>query len=151
MNDKSKVTIISQLIIALAIFFGGVYVGTSLLPQASPDGQIREVSTQVQSVSLMIDYGGGNIVSFSDIVIEGEESLFDVIQSTVEENNIPLGFKDFGGELGVFIESINGVPGESSNRWWQYWVNNKYGEIGVSSYTVKSGDVIELKFVEGQE
>lgn len=143
--------VISKLIIALAIFFGGVYVGASLEPHAPTGGQIQQGSDQVQSVSLMIDYGGGNITSFLDISIEGQEFLFDVIQSTVEENDIPLRFKDFGGELGVFIESIDGVPGESNNKWWQYWVNNEYGKIGVSSYTVKQGDVIELKFVEGQE
>ena len=151
MNDRSKIAIISKLIIALAIFFGGVYVGASFISQAPPTGQIREVSDQEQSVSLMIDYGEGSVISFLDISIEGKMSLFDVIQSTAEENNIPLGFKDFGGELGVFIESIDGVPSESSDKWWQYFVNNKYGEIGVSSYIVKQGDVIEFKFIEGQE
>lgn len=151
MKDRSKITIISQLIIALAIFFGGVYVGASTSPQASNPEQIQQRNDQVQSVSLMIDYGEGNIISFFTIAIKEDESLFNVIQSTMEENSIPLGFKDFGGELGVFIQSINGVPADSSDKWWQYWVNNVYGKIGVSSYTVKSGDVIELKFVKGQE
>ena len=151
MNNKSKITIISQLIIALAIFFGGVYVGGVFISQAPTESQIREVSDQMQSVSLMIDYGEGNIVSFLDISIEGKVSLFDVIQSTAEENNLPLGFKDFGGELGVFIESIDGIGGKGGDKWWQYFVNNKYGEIGVSTYMVTQGDVIELKFIEGQQ
>lgn len=151
MNEKSKITILSQLIIALAIFFGGVYVGASLEPQAPLENDAQQVSEHEQSVSLMIDYGEGDIVSFLDIPTQEGESLFDVIYSVTEENNLPLGFKDFGGELGVFIESINDVPEEPSDKWWQYWVNNKYGEIGVSSYEVKSGDIIELKFVEGHE
>ena len=151
MNNKSKITIISQLIIALAIFFGGVYIGASITPQVQDTAQIRKGNEQAQSVSLMIDYGEGDITSFLNIPLEEGESLFDVVKSTTEENNIPLGFKDFGGELGVFIESINGVPDGTSSKWWQYFVDNKYGEIGVSSYIVKPGDVIEFKFIKGQE
>jgi len=57
----------------------------------------------------------------------------------------------FGGELGIFIESINGVPeGVAKDKWWQFWVNNQYSNVGASAYTVNPGDIIEWKFTKGQ-
>ena len=66
-------------------------------------------------------------------------------------NDMEFSYTDYGGDLGVFIESINSVGNDTEgNKWWQYWVNDKHAEIGVSSYLVQPEDVVEFKFIESQ-
>ncbi len=67
-----------------------------------------------------------------------------------ESKELEINYKDYGGDLGLFIEKIDGVGGDDSGRWWQYWVNNIYSLVGVSAYDVKKGDVIMFKYTSQQ-
>lgn len=51
--------------------------------------------------------------------------------------------KSFSG-LGEYVESIDGVKPDSKH-FWSFYVNGKSSNVGASSYTTKSGDVIEWK------
>jgi nickel-dependent lactate racemase len=51
---------------------------------------------------------------------------------------------DYGGGMGVFINSIASSK-NTKDKWWQYWVNGEYAKVGVSNYRPSSGDVIEFK------
>jgi hypothetical protein len=52
--------------------------------------------------------------------------------------------KDFGKDLGEFVESIEGVkPGK--DEFWSFYVNGKQAQVGASSYVTKKGDVIEWR------
>ena len=107
--------------------------------------------TQVQTASIMIDYGSGKIQTYRDLPITATSTAFDVLKSVVDANNLNLGFKDYGKSMGIFIESIGDVGKDpAGKKWWQYWVNNSYSQVGVSNYNVKPGDVIEFKFIQGQ-
>jgi len=48
--------------------------------------------------------------------------------------------------MGVFIESINGVKNGTDGRYWQYWVNDKLGEVAADKKEIKGGDKIEWRF-----
>jgi hypothetical protein len=76
-------------------------------------------------------------------------TVYQALQSAGEKGNFKLSVKDYGGELGVFVEAIDGQKGKS-DAWWQYWVNNAYGEIGASNAKINPGDAIEWKLVKGQ-
>ncbi len=52
--------------------------------------------------------------------------------------------KDFGSGLGEFVESINGVSA-ASDEFWAFYVNGKSSNIGASSYSTKSDDLIEWR------
>ena len=88
---------------------------------------------------------------FSDVAIGDDSSVFEILQKIASENNIELNYKDYGGDMGVFIESINGKQNDfDSGYYWQYWVNGQYAKVGASSYELQDGDVVEWKYVEGQ-
>lgn len=148
MQRTKLITLASKLLTCSIIFVLGILVGLHSYSYT----QKRETISSHQSstaTSLMIDYGNGKITTYQNIP---GNTIFDVLKNVTEKNNIELKYKNYGGDLGIFIESIGGIGKDpEKSRWWQYWVNNVYGTTGVSSYKVKAGDVVQFKFVKGQD
>ena len=65
------------------------------------------------------------------------------------KNKLSFEFKDYS-YLGTLVTKIGSKTSGADNRYWQYWVNDKYSAVGASSYIVKSGDIIEWKFIKQQ-
>ncbi len=150
MQDRKKADIFAKVVIALALFFVGFYFGViykadSPLPDRTLDTQIEE------TITLSIDFGEEDGRIFSDIEFESGDSLFDVLSMLLAESEIELDYQDYGPDMGVFINSIDGIGGDDSGRWWQYRVNGEYGQVGVSQYVVQSEDFIEFKFTNERE
>lgn len=145
MQDRKKADIFAKVVIAFTLFFIGFYFGATYKADSppvdrAPDTQIGEI------VGLRFDFGEEDGKTFSDIEFESGDNLFDVLSTLSMENEIELDYQDYGPDMGIFINSIDGVGGDGSGRWWQYWVNEEYGQVGVSQYVVRPGDFIEFKF-----
>lgn len=97
----------------------------------------------------MLDFGNSEIKSFTSLDFTKNQNVFDLLKQITGQNNIELLYKDYGGDLGIFIESIGGIK-NNNDSYWQYWVNNQYSTKGVSSYVIQPNDVIEFKFIKGQ-
>ena len=69
-------------------------------------------------------------------------SAWDAIKQAVGESNVT--FQDFGGDLGILITGFDGVT-LSGNRFWEFRVNGTPADVGVSTYKVKDGDVLEFR------
>ena len=54
-----------------------------------------------------------------------------------------IDFDNYEG-MGIFVTSIDGVTADSKH-FWEFYVNNKSSNVGVSSYTLQDGDKIEWK------
>lgn len=55
--------------------------------------------------------------------------------------------KDYGGSLGLFIESINGQASDpATQHYWHLYVNNQRSPLGASSTRVKVGDTVRWSF-----
>jgi hypothetical protein len=48
----------------------------------------------------------------------------------------------------IFISSINGTQNGEGGMWWQYYVNDAYGEVGCDRKEIFDGDVVEWRFEE---
>ncbi|MFH1253144.1 MAG: DUF4430 domain-containing protein [Candidatus Uhrbacteria bacterium] len=151
---KSKlIKILSGLVIVFGLFLAGWLVGagnTKNLNSTTGSSVVEQAADK--SVSVMFDFGDGTVKTFTEVSLPKDSaSVFDVLLALSNEKKLALVYKDYGGDLGIFIQSINAVPGEgASDRWWQFWVNNIYSQIGVSNSLVKAGDVIEFKIIKGQ-
>ena len=146
---KNKLTnfFILGLVVVIAIVVGFVLPKLTTEPP-SPAPLIEKVA--VQTLSLEFD-SGDEILEFSDVEINSDENLFDVLQRVTQQNAVEFSYKDFGGDLGIFIESINNSSQQGSKtKWWQYWVNGEYAKVGVSSYQIKAGDDILFRFTDSQ-
>ena len=139
----------AKLIIAAVIFYAGWFVGSQdlLVPVINSNQNILNST----AVRVMLDFGNGEITTYNDVSLVAGNTAFDLLKTVTDENNITLEYKDYGGELGVFIEAIGGVKNDAEqNGWWQYWVNNEYAQVGPSSYELTNGDVVMWKYVKGQ-
>ncbi len=96
-----------------------------------------------------------SIVPDDGIIFEGEnipiydgESVFNVLVREMKKNKIHLEFTKTPGYDSAYIEGIGNLYefdcGELSG--WMYRVNGQTPGCGCSSYTVKSGDVIEFLY-----
>ncbi len=99
-------------------------------------------------VSIKIEPGGEatleiNGVQYKDKIID-KESVYDFMQNLEAENKISFKYKDYG-EMGKFIEEINGVK-NSGEKNWIYYINGKRAETGVSNYKLKPDDKITWKY-----
>lgn len=147
---------ISIVVLSVAVFFLG-FSTAKMLPDepqnaaATPAPPKVETAKKPELVSVMVDFGDGRIFSTSDIAWHEGESVFDALKLYDDKAGFGLKYKDYGGDLGVFVESIGGKTDPKKKAWWQYWVNNEYGKIGSSSYKLKAGDVVMWKLTTGQQ
>ncbi len=75
-------------------------------------------------------------------VAPGTKAL-DAIKAALGDAN--LSTKDFGGSLGVYVTGLYGIEPEG-NHFWEFTVNGKSSDVGVSTYEVKNGDVLGFKY-----
>ncbi len=87
---------------------------------------------------------GGEDISEYQIEIYGTSTVFALLEELVNKENFEIK-TTFYPEMGVFVESINGLRGGTDNKWWQYWVNGKLSEVAADKKQVKAKDIIEWK------
>lgn len=147
MQKFSHTLIRSLVVIAFAV--GLFTLGYHTAPKLE-NPELLQASPKVATVSLMID-AGDKIQTFTDLPYRDGVTVFALLQSLATTSAITLSSKDYGGDLGVFIESINEVGLGDKNKWWQFWVNNRYSTKGASSYVLHEGDVVLFKFTGNQQ
>lgn len=141
----------AKIIIIIAVFFSGFYVGRYYA--LTPVGSLNSAPAQSENkdavenkADLKIDFGNGDVNEFSGVAIKENETVFYLLKKTTEKNNIGLKYKDYGGDMGVLVESIDGAANDyKANKYWQFWVNGEYSNIGASGYKLKNGDKVEWR------
>lgn len=147
---------ISVLVLSIAVFFLG-FATAKMMPEAEngPASVVQNEPVQTMKtadkVSVMVDYSDGIIRTSPEISWKEGESVYDALKLFAEQAAIDLKVKDYGGDMGVFVEAIDGKQDPKKKAWWQYWVNNEYGKIGSSSYKLKAGDVVMWKLISSEQ
>ncbi len=130
------------IVLAIGFFLGQYFAKVIYQPEIEVEEEIE--------VSLLLDFSEGNVKNLDNVRLIEEKTAFDLLKKATEENNLELSFKESPG-LGVFVESIDNVANDfENNKWWQYWVNGEYAQVGASNFILKDGDLVEWKYVEGQ-
>jgi hypothetical protein len=140
--------IMSSIILAIVIFIVGFYFGATQNENTSRN----TVSSDL--VNIVIDSGDDTLRVFQDKAISETDTIFDALLRLQKQGDIELVYEDYGGDLGVFLQGIDGVGvGEniSGSKWWHFWVNGTYAQVGVSSQILHPGDVILFKYMPAQE
>lgn len=77
-------------------------------------------------------------------------TVFDALKSYSENKKIELKYNN-NYSFGVFVESIAGIKNGDSGKYWQYYVNDKLGEVAADKKEVKAGDKVEWRFEKAPE
>ncbi|MBU4339233.1 DUF4430 domain-containing protein [Patescibacteria group bacterium] len=72
-------------------------------------------------------------------------TVFDALKKYSENKKIDLKYNN-NYSYGVFVESIAGVKNGDDGKYWQYYVNDKLGEVAADKKEVKAGDKVEWRF-----
>ncbi len=92
----------------------------------------------------IIDWGQGDRKSLR-ITVSPDSTVFSLLEEFSRKGNFGLATKDYPG-MGVFVENIGEKKGGDGNRWWQYWVNDKLGEVAADKKQIKPGDKVEWRY-----
>lgn len=109
---------------------------------AISESKIRKI--QQEKVSYIIDKGNQNINSYQ-ISLSQNSTVFSLLEELAEKENFKVESKVYQ-EMGVFVESIDGVKNGTDNKYWQYWVNGELPMVAADKKEVKGGDKVEWKF-----
>ena len=98
-------------------------------------------------------YGDDTIEQNDELRItdyEEGETVWQIMQKALAEKGISLEYEEYDGGLGVLITKIGNKKNGDEGKYWQYFVNGEYANMGASNYIVKNGDIIEWKFTNGK-
>ena len=141
----------AKIIIIVTIFFAGFYIGQQALAPSNGSSLVGQENSEQILVSLMLDFGNGEVQTYNDVSVDIGSTMFELLQQVTSENDLEFDYKDYGGDLGALVESVNDFSSDvKGNRFWHYWVNNIYADIGASNYILESGDIIEWKYTLNQ-
>lgn len=48
----------------------------------------------------------------------------------------------------IFVVSVDDLENGHDGRWWQYWVNGAYGNVGADKMALNDGDLVEWRFAQ---
>lgn len=133
--------------LALGLTLGVAVAGQNLIFPKQPEG-VRPVLLETPAVirgSLMLDFGDGTIKTYE--LTPKENTVLGLLRAAAEKNKFEVDCSD--SKFGVFVEAIAGVK-NTTEKFWQFWVNNKFGDKAADRYEIKDGDVVEWKFIKSQ-
>lgn len=118
---------------ALALASAAYFTSTDIEPEAG-------------TATLVFDFGDGRVEKFEAIDFEEGDNLFEFMAKVLPEKNIKMTYESYSG-LGALVAEIGGKKNGENGKYWQYWANGNYAQVGASSYLLRPGDIIEWKFI----
>jgi len=115
------------------------------LDYKNEEAQAIENVFEIEKVSLIIDFGSGEIRR-REVEFKEEMTVFDLLQKGAEEQGLVLETRNYS--LGVFIETIGNKKNGSDNKYWTYYVNDKFAQVAGDKVKLKAGDKVKWKFGE---
>jgi len=94
-------------------------------------------------VIYIINAGEGNISEYKIKKISDEITVFSLLKDLSQKENFEIQTTQY--DFGIFVESIAEFKGGKDNKYWQYWVNDKLGEVAADRKRVNPGDKIEWR------
>lgn len=128
-------------LIGFGVLFKKYYSPTQLPPKQKQNHE------QVSVVTLKIDYGNGEVVSFNQEV-EDNTTAFSVLEKATKENDIKMETQQY--DFGVFVKSINSFE-SGADLSWIYFVNGKSGGVAADQKTLNPDDLVEWKYMTPSE
>lgn len=128
-------------VVILAVAFMGLWALAQFIEEADkPD----PIDSPIE-VILRIDYGEHEDEYHLQTL---NNTVYSLLLECATNHNFSVGYTLWPGYDAVFVNSINGSQNGEGDLWWQYYVNDVYGEIGCDKKELFEGDVVEWRFEE---
>ncbi|UCG70421.1 MAG: DUF4430 domain-containing protein [Thermoplasmata archaeon] len=143
-KDKKKTSLEALvLVLVLASAFIGLYLVAEHIEE---ENEVGKTDTPL-NVSLIITKEGGWTIEYLDLETFNN-TVFKLLEECSKRYDFPVAYTFWHGYDSIFINSINGTSNGEDGRWWQYYVNNDYGDVGCDRKEIFEGDFVEWRFEE---
>ncbi len=143
-KDKRKTAIEAMVLISvLALAFAGLWAAAEYVKEE----QKVDPAEEEIAVSLRIVKTDDWTVEYLDVDTRNN-TVFKLLLECKERYNFSVGYIHWQGYDAVFVNSINGTQNGEGDMWWQYYVNNIYGDIASDKKEIFDGDLVEWRFEE---
>lgn len=129
--------------VALAVAIAALYGAIRFIepPTVTPKGFLR--------VSLVVD-GDGWTVEYRGVWTTNN-TAFGILLEAADLLGFEVEWVPYAIPSGVFVTAINGTVNGEGSRWWQYWVNDAYGNVAADRREIFEGDVVAWRFLVSAE
>ena len=137
MNYKKILLITGSLIfLGVILFFGNNFL------EKVPPASSNEITQN--EVLYIINKGNGEINEYQ-IEISQDSTVFSLLETLSQREKFEVSSTFYEG-MGVFVETIDLVENGTEGKYWQYFINDKLGDVAADKKTIKEGDKIEWRF-----
>ncbi len=144
--------IIIGVALAVIIWLVGVYIGQEqTITILNPEGALGNIITRVKNtqVSLMLDYGDGRIKVYPTVKLTYGATVLDLLKriKTIDQAlNLTYSFnQETNSVVNLAINHYVNLP---AGKKWQLWLNNIQMTRDISQIRLKTGDIVELKYIK---
>ena len=127
-----------SLIFLLAFALTGA--GCTKAPEAT-EPSIAPAQSVTSTLTLQVDDESYSIPFRDNLTVH------DLMLEIQNKEDFTFDGKDYGPDMGYFVESINGIAGDTEkNIYWVFYLNDKKAETGISATTLNPNDIITWKY-----
>ncbi len=146
-NDSTKKlwTVLLYLVVVSALFITIYYVASNPSDlfsissgETSRQEQIKDVSLRIIGPTWTIEYLG---------ITTSNTTVAALLFECAEYHEIPIEKYYWEGYQSYLIESINNTPNGKDGKYWQFYINDQYADVGCSNYFLDDGDTVEWRFI----
>ncbi len=130
------------LIIGSIVFLGVILFFNSNFLEKVPQASLSEITQN--KVLYIINKGNGEINEYQ-IEISQDSTVFSLLETLSQREKFEVSSTFYEG-MGVFVETIDLVKNGTEGKYWQYFINDKLGEVAADKKTIKEDDKIEWRF-----
>ncbi len=135
MSRRLKFSVLALIVLATSAVLA-VYSQT----RPALNQQIAGVAVKQQVVKLHADDNAGHISDLDVIYQQGESAYQLMSRADQQSDRIAFNFKEFS--FGKYLAGVNGVDADEKSQFWEFDINGRESQVGVSDYTVQPGDTL---------
>ncbi len=138
MRERNKAIIFS--IIVIAGVLGLALLGGFIIGQPVQRSEIEDVSIRLIGDGWTVDCAMDRTTN---------NTVYSLLEECAETNGFEIEGTVWAPYDAIFVDSINGLE-NGQGRFWQYYVNEKYGEISSDRRGLSDGDHVEWRWEDPQ-
>lgn len=109
---------------------------SNIIPDINSNPDIKPIETSTLEIF--------QLGSFTIPIIEND-TAFSILERTAQNNSFMIKYKVYG-DLGAFIECINGICNGENGKYWMLYYNNELSPVGASLLKIKNNNINSWRF-----
>jgi hypothetical protein len=145
-ENKSRKKVVKEALLLVSVLAFAI-IGLWLLSVYVNEAQKVERTDSPIRVSLRIIKEEAWTIEYLDVDTYNN-TVYTLLLECSKKNNFSVDYTLWRGYDSVFVNAINGTDNGENGMWWQYYVDDVYGEVGCDRKEIFDGDVVEWRFEE---